>query len=534
MEDLKSIKVDATKMYDEERVPKIEVPRVTWWKDPGLRTLYCMMPILFMGSTINGYDGSLLNGLQTMDPWQEYFDHPTSARLGLFTAIQNIGGFVALFFSSYAADLFGRRIGVAIGVVIILVGTIIQVVPSVNSGMFIGGRFLVGFGSNLSQGSAPLLVMELAHPAHRGKLTTMYNTLWYVGSIVAAWTVYGTVKYTSDAAWRIPVGVQAAMPVMQLVGIWFLPESPRWLCAKDRSDEAFQVLVKYHANNDAHSAFVEQELFEIQETIRLEQLSSNNSWLDLVRTPGNRKRLLLIILTAFFSQCSGNGLVSYYIHDILTSVGVHDASDQSIINGGLQIWSFLVAVLFSVLLVDRLGRRTLFLTAGVGMLITFSVWTGGRRRRHRHDLRLLRRGGLRVAGAHRLLLRRDPALPHPRQGARCHHGRHGGQLRLQPVRQPDRPGGAGVEVLLRLHRYPRARVPGHLLPVRRDQGPDARGDREAVRRRRRGRRGQGRDDGCGCCGREEGEGRGREGEGCGCRGRACGGGVNGGTWKAVV
>ncbi|KKY16119.1 putative lactose permease [Diplodia seriata] len=141
------------------------------------------------------------------------------------------------------------------------------------------------------------------------------------------------------------------------------------------SSEAFEVLAKYHANGDTHSAFVEQELFEIQETIRLEQQSANNGWAELVRTPGNRKRLLLIVLTAFFSQCSGNGLVSYYIHDVLASVGVHGASDQSVINGGLQIWSFLVAVLFSVLLVDRLGRRTLFMTAAVGMLVTFSVWT---------------------------------------------------------------------------------------------------------------------------------------------------------------
>ncbi|OJD39032.1 hexose transporter protein [Diplodia corticola] len=375
MADSKRVTVDEEKLPDEERAPKIEIPELTWWRDPGLRKLYCMMPILFLGSTINGYDGSLLNGLQTMDPWQEYFDHPTSARLGLFTAIQNIGSFVALFFSSYAADMLGRKIGVVIGLIVLLVGTVIQVVPSVNSGMFIGGRFLVGFGSNLSQGSAPLLVMELAYPTHRGKLTTMYNTLWYVGSIVAAWTVYGTVKYTSDAAWRIPVGVQAAMPVMQLIGIWFLPESPRWLCAKDRTSEAFEVLSKYHANGDTHSVFIEQELSEIQETIRLEQQSAQNGWADLVRTPGNRKRVLLILLTAFFSQCSGNGLVSYYIHDILTSVGVRDAGDQSVINGGLQVWSFLVAVGFSVLLVDRLGRRTLFMTAAVGMLVTFSVWT---------------------------------------------------------------------------------------------------------------------------------------------------------------
>lgn len=71
-----------------------------------------------------------------------------------------------------------------------------------------------------------------------------YNTLWYLGSIIAAWTVFGTVKYTSDAAWRIPVGMQAAMPLIQFAFIFLLPESPRWLCSKDRLDEAFAILVK--------------------------------------------------------------------------------------------------------------------------------------------------------------------------------------------------------------------------------------------------------------------------------------------------
>jgi MFS family permease len=86
--------------------------------------------------------------------------------------------------------------------------------------------------------------MELAYPQHRGKLTTLYNTLWYIGSIIAAWTVYGTINYTGNIAWRVPVAVQAAMPVIQLIGIFLLPESPRWLCAKDRGSEAMAILVK--------------------------------------------------------------------------------------------------------------------------------------------------------------------------------------------------------------------------------------------------------------------------------------------------
>ncbi|KAL8393929.1 hypothetical protein RB595_003624 [Gaeumannomyces hyphopodioides] len=352
----------------------LKVPEVTWYRDPGLRRLYAMMPILFLGATTNGYDGSLLNGLQTMEPWRSYFGNPVGATLGLYTAIQNIGGVSALLFSAVVSDTLGRRWGVTLGLVVVLVGTVIQAVPAVNEGMFIGGRFLVGLGSNLSQGSAPLLIVELAHPQHRGKLTTMYNCLWYVGSIIAAWTVFGTIRYTNDAAWRIPVAMQAAMPVLQILGIWLLPESPRWLCSKDRLDDAFAVLVRYHANGNADDGFVQAEFHEIQQTIRLEK-EGTGGWATLVQAPGNRRRVLLIALVTFFSQCSGNGLVSYYLHSILNSVGIRDSYEQSLINGGLQIWSFLVAIGFSVFLVDSLGRKTLFLIAGVGMLVTFSIWT---------------------------------------------------------------------------------------------------------------------------------------------------------------
>jgi len=82
---------------------QLAVPHVTWWKDPGLRHLYLMMPILFLSSTVNGYDGSLLNGLQTMDQWSTYFNNPNGATLGLYTAIQNIGAVSALPFTSYIA-----------------------------------------------------------------------------------------------------------------------------------------------------------------------------------------------------------------------------------------------------------------------------------------------------------------------------------------------------------------------------------------------------------------------------------------------
>ncbi|ETI28820.1 hypothetical protein G647_01272 [Cladophialophora carrionii CBS 160.54] len=363
-------------LYAEEHVQGLAIPKVTWWKHKGLRRLYLMIPILFLSATTNGYDSSLLNGLQTLLPWQDYYNHPKGSRIGLFNASYNLGGLSALPFSAYISDLFGRRVGVSLGIVIIFVGTIIMVVPAANhDGRFIGGRFLVGLGANISQGSAPVLVTELIYPQHRGRMTTLYNVIYAVGAIVAAWTVFGTVKYDSNTGWIIPNSLQVLMPGIQLLLVWFLPESPRWLVSKDRHDEALAVLVKYHGAGDVNDRFVASEFYEIQETIRLEKENSRNGWHMFFKTPGNRKRLALIALTAFFSQCSGNGLISYYLHSILNTIGITRSYDQSIINGGLSIWSFLMA-LSAAFLVDRVGRKPLFLAAGVGMLLAFSVWTG--------------------------------------------------------------------------------------------------------------------------------------------------------------
>ncbi|RAR06329.1 general substrate transporter [Stemphylium lycopersici] len=356
--------------------PPLEDER-PWYKQPQLRKLYLMMPFLFLGSTTLGYDGSLLNGLQTMPAWQEYFDHPTGSRLGLLGAFPGFGGFAVLLFTPYIADILGRRAGTACGCSLVILGSIIQALPPRDNPqpMFLAGRWLMGMGSNISNATCPLLITEISHPRHRGRVTTVYNTLWYLGAIIAAWTTYGTlVHISSDLSWRLPVGLQCAMPGIQLLFVYLLPESPRWLISKNKHSKAKKMLTKYHGNG-TETDFVTWEYNEISQTIEAEKAASSNSgWYELVRTPGNRKRCLLIVLTAIFSQCSGNGLVSYYLAEVLKTVGITQGSDQALINGGLTIWCFLVS-LGCAFLVDRVGRRTLFLSAGVGMLITFSVWT---------------------------------------------------------------------------------------------------------------------------------------------------------------
>ena len=186
---------------------------------------------------------------------------------------------------------------------------------------------------------------------------------------------------SSDAlhsvGWDLATARESSMAVLEEPTGRRAPSSRQGMSGHTGSVEDLEANVtQYHASGDANDQFVESEFYEIQETIRLEKENSKNGWQVFLKTPGNRKRLLLIALTSFFSQCSGNGLVSYYLHDILNSVGITTSYDQSVINGGLQIWSFLVAIGFSAFLVDKLGRRMLFMIAGVGMLISFSIWTG--------------------------------------------------------------------------------------------------------------------------------------------------------------
>jgi hypothetical protein len=112
------------------------------------------------------------------------------------------------------------------------------------------------------------------------------------------------------------------MPGIQLLALWMLPESPRWLIAKGKYTQAKKILTKYHGNGE-ETGFVNWEFSEISQTIEMEEAASASSgWYELVRTPGNRKRCLLIIMTAIFSQCSGNGLVSYYLASVLTTIGI--------------------------------------------------------------------------------------------------------------------------------------------------------------------------------------------------------------------
>lgn len=350
-----------------------EFPTVTWYKDPGLRKTYLCLMFVVITSATNGYDGSIVNALQSMNSWQDYFNDPHGSLLGLFTCIMSVGSLVALPVVPYTADILGRRWGIIIGCTIMLLGVVLQSI-SIDFRMFIAARFFLGFGIAIAHGSSPLLITELVHPQHRATFTTIYNTTWYFGSFFAAWICFGTSHIDSNWAWRTPSILQGLPSMLQLTFVWFVPESPRWLLAKGRTEQAHHVLANVHANGDLNDEIVVLELQEIKDTIKLEQEYEGNGWLQLFKTKGNRRRVLILMTLGLFSQWSGNGIASYYFNIVLKDVGITAQSTQLVINGCLQILNIIVAV-GQCFVVDYFGRRTLFLTATTGMFFTFIVWT---------------------------------------------------------------------------------------------------------------------------------------------------------------
>lgn len=186
-------------------------------------------------------------------------------------------------------------------------------------------------------------------------------------------------------SWRIPTLLQGFGPLLLAIGVWFVPQSPRWLVKKGRIDEAHQILATYHANGDRDDPLVQLEIREICAAVENEDLANTGSWLSFFRTIGNRRRFFVILMVGTATQWIGNGLVGYFLIPILKQVGITKPAQTTGINGGIAIWSWWAAML-GASLADRFGRRRLFLTSLCGCLAAFCFITGlsGAFAQHKH------------------------------------------------------------------------------------------------------------------------------------------------------
>lgn len=158
------------------------------------------------------------------------------------------------------------------------------------------------------------------------------------------------------------------------MGKRFIPESPRWLIACDRHDEAYAILAKYHAEGDTDSDFVKAEFAHMRTTLELEMEFSKRSYLDLLRTAGMRRRSLLAAGIGLFKQWSGNTLISYFLSQILDMVGIKDSITKQKINLSLSCWSLVCAVPVVFFCVTMSRVKAAYICT-FSMLAVFVAWT---------------------------------------------------------------------------------------------------------------------------------------------------------------
>ncbi|KAH7078303.1 hypothetical protein FB567DRAFT_132151 [Paraphoma chrysanthemicola] len=340
--------------------------------------LYLCLFIATLNSCINGYDGSLMGAINDYPQYRTYFgfdpDVGTPAT-GIVYAIYTIGNLAGSFVAGPATDFRGRKWGMFIGCSIIMVGACVQATCT-NLGGFMGGRFVLGFGVAITSTAGPAYVSEMAHPVYRGVCTGVFNTFWYVGGIPGSFVPYGTNNIPGTQSWRIPVWLQMVFAGIVLVCSPFLPETPRWLIANDRHEEALDTMAKFHGEGSRYSPIVMLEYKEMVEDISV--TGSDKRWWDyreLYNSREARYRTMLVLAMAFFGQWSGNGLVSYYYPTLLRGAGITDRSTRLLYNGIQNVISFAGAI-FGAVYTDKWGRRPQLLVSTACLVVIFAIVCG--------------------------------------------------------------------------------------------------------------------------------------------------------------
>ena len=177
-------------------------------------------------------------------------------------------------------------------------------------------------------------------------------------------------KYSMTDLWTCSV-----FPSMVCIGLRFLPESPRWLVGKGRSEEARAILVRFHAHGDCDHPIVDYELEEIRKSLESQGMTSLRTFFDvriLLNTPARRYRLMLCLAMAWFGQFSGNNISSYYLPLMLKHVGITSIDNQLLLNiiYALTGW---IAATAGARFHDIVGRRKMLMGSCAGMAICLAI-----------------------------------------------------------------------------------------------------------------------------------------------------------------
>ena len=329
-----------------------------------LLTNYMVTLVACLNYVLNGYDGSLYASFQVMESFLKHFGNPSPYWIGMINTAPSITSIVYAFFLAHrVTDFLGRRKTIFLAGIINMIGAIVQTFAP-NVAAYMAGRAITSISTAQSQNAAPIYVAEIALSSIRGRLVSFWQMFWSFGAIQAAYICLGTSYYPAlgNWMWRIPCILQLVTPLTVCALIFFCPESPRWLVAQGRIEDARIALSRVRLPDH-----VDEELRDIQGAVTYEREVTNGRYKQWFVNKSYARRLGTVFLLFLGQQLGGQGVLTHYSGIVYRSV--FNSSKTSILLNGIN-WALAVLyVLPATFFVDRLGRRPILLAGAIGQAI---------------------------------------------------------------------------------------------------------------------------------------------------------------------
>ncbi|KAE8168277.1 hypothetical protein BDV40DRAFT_284245 [Aspergillus tamarii] len=299
------------------------------------------------------------------------------------TAVYEVGCLFGAILALLFGDRAGRRWMVIAGATIMIVGVVIQVSAMPGSLpllQFIFGRVITGIGNGMNTSTIPTYQAECSKTSNRGLLICIEGGIIAIGTAIAYWIDYGAHYGPQDLVWRFPIAFQVFFGIIIIVGMLYLPESPRYLIAHDKVAEGERVLAAL-AGTEIEDRHTQTEKNLILDSVRASGATKAKFSDLLTGGPSQHLRRMLVGSSSqMFQQISGCNAVIYYL-PVLLEQSIGQSHNFALLIGGINMICYAIFATFSWFFIEKIGRRKLFLGGSYGqcaaMVIVFACLIPG-------------------------------------------------------------------------------------------------------------------------------------------------------------
>ncbi|KAF1851417.1 general substrate transporter [Cucurbitaria berberidis CBS 394.84] len=359
----------------------------TYWGASGRKLQILITIVATTDFLLFGYDQGVMSGIISAPAFQNAFPEvkDDSTYEGFVVSIYAVGCFLGACFIFAFGDKLGRRKAIFLGAAVMILGVIIQIatvpVGSGATAQFIIGRCITGIGNGINTSTIPTYQAECSKAKNRGKVICIEGSMVAIGTLIAYWIDYGCLYGPADFTWRFPIAFQCVFALIVIVMMTGLPESPRWLLTHHHEEEAATILAGLNSlRRDDPEVLVQMAI--IKDAVRASGGGGKVPTRSLL-TNGKHQHLRRTILGAssqMMQQLSGCNAVIYYFPILCQSVLGTD-HNLALLLGGVNMVVYAIFASTSFILIERVGRRKLFLIGTVGqclsMVLTFACLIPG-------------------------------------------------------------------------------------------------------------------------------------------------------------